>query len=77
MPPPILVNFAGTHTTSIAELIENRNFIEADQSQWLSAQNHVKEVVNSILDHMPISSSPGSSLSRRKFFEEKKATSAL
>jgi len=40
--------FAGMHTTSIAALLENRNAItiEADQSQWLSAQNHVKEVVN-------------------------------
>jgi len=30
-----------------------------------------------MLDHMPISSSPGSSNSRRKSLEEKKATSAL
>jgi len=66
--------FAGTHTTSIASLLENRNAIaiEADQSQWLSAQNQVKEVVNSTLDHMPISSSPSSSHSRRKSSEEKK-----
>jgi len=71
--------FAGTHTTSISALVENRNAIaiEADQSQWLSAQNHVKEVVNSILDHMPISSSPSSLCSRRKSSDEKKATSAL
>jgi len=71
--------FAGTHTTSIAALLENRNAIaiEADQSQWLNAQNRVKEVVNSTLDHMPISSSPSSSHSRRNSSEEKKATSAI
>jgi len=71
--------FAGTHTTSISALLENRNAIaiEADQSQWLSAQHHVKEVVNSTLDHMPTSSSPSSSCSRRKSLEDKKATSAL
>jgi hypothetical protein len=68
--------FAGTHTTSIAALLENRNAIaiEADQSQWLSAQHHVKEVVNSMLDHMPISSSPST---RRKSSEKKKPTSAF
>jgi len=71
--------FAGTHTTSIAALLKNRNAIaiEADQSQWLNAQNHVKEVVNRTLDHMPISSSPSSSHSRRKSSEEKKSTAAL
>jgi len=55
----IIDAFAGTHTTSISALLENRNAIaiEADQSQWLSARNHVKELVNSVLDHMPISSS--------------------
>jgi len=51
----LIAAFAGTHTTSIAALVENRNVIaiEADQSQWLSAQNHVKEVVNSILTSLP------------------------
>jgi len=75
----IIDAFAGMHTTFIATWLENRNAIaiEADQFQWLSAQNHVKEVVNSMLDHMPISSSPSTSHSRRKSSEEKKATSAL
>jgi len=71
--------FAGRHTTSIAALLKSRNAvaIEADQSQWLRAQHHVKEVVNSMLDQMPISSCSSSSCSRRKSSEEKKATSAL
>jgi len=58
---------------------ENRNAIaiKADQSQWLGAQSHVKEVINSIFAHMPISSNPSPSFSRRKSGEEKKATSAL
>jgi len=71
--------FAGMHTTSIDALLENRNVIaiEVGQSQWLSAQHHLKEVVNSMVDDMPISSSPSSSCSRRNSSEEKKATSAL
>jgi len=37
------------HTTSIAALLDNRNAIaiEADQSKWLSAQNHVKQHLGS------------------------------
>jgi len=60
------------HNTSIAALVEKRNAIaiETDQSQGLSAQNPVKEVVNSILDHIPISSSLSSSSSQRKSSEE-------
>jgi len=61
----------------VAALLENRNAIAIEAAQWRSAQNHVKEFVNTMLDHMPISSSPSSSHSRRKSSEEKKATSAL